>query len=431
MKTTATKYAIVAGVFLASAIALSAVDVTFQVNMEIQIATGNFNPSAHTMEVHGSFDNWGPGIPLSATETNANVYKGTASITAAPGTQILYKFVMNQAGTLAWEVDGVGPGGIQNRAFNVPDTAQTLPVVYFNNQSTPPGVVAVTFQVNMRIQAELGNFNPDAHTVEAHGSFDNWGAGITLAQSPGDANVYQGTANITGAAGTTIEHKFVINQAGNQVWESNVGPGGPFGNRTFALAPPSQTLPVVYFNNVTNNPGAGITVTFQANMALQVARGFFDTATGTIDVRGPFNNWGTPSGLVLTNTPENPWIFAGSLNVSNASPGATVPYKFNMSGTWETGDDRTFVLAGSAQTLPPRFFNDVADLGPLSISAAVAFEVEVTVSWTAGTRVRLQSRGQLASGQWEDVPDTVGQGAKIFILPLEDPGNMFFRLVGP
>jgi hypothetical protein len=188
---------------------------------------------------------------------------------------------------------------------------------------------------------------------------------------------------------------------------------------------------VVYFNNVTNNPGAGITVTFQANMALQVARGFFDAATGTVDVRGPFNNWGTPSGLVLTNTPENPWIYAGSLNVSNASPGATVPYKFTMSGTWETGGDRTFVLASSAQTLPPRFFNDVADLGPLLISTAVAFEVEVTVSWTAGTRVRLQSRSQLASGQWEDVPDTVGQGAKTFILPLEDPGDMFFRLVGP
>ena len=431
MKTTATRYGIVAGLFLASAPPLFAVDVTFQVNMEIQVTTGNFNPSAHTIEVHGSFDNWGPGIALSASETNANIYKGTANVTAAPGTQVLYKFVINQAGTLVWEVDGVGPGGIQNRAFNVPDSAQTLPDVYFNNQSTPPGAVAVTFQVNVGIQAELGNFNPDAHTVEVHGSFDNWGPGITLAQSAGDANIYVGTMNITGSAGTTIEHKFVINQAGTQVWESNVGPGGPFGNRAFTLAPPSQTLPVVYFNNVTNNPGAGIAVTFQANMALQVARGIFDPATGVVDVRGPFNNWGTPSGLLLTNSAENPWIFAGSLNVSNASPGAAVPYKFNMNGTWETGDDRTFVLASSAQTLPPRFFDDVSNLGSLSITSAVVFEVEITVSWTAGPRVRLQSRSALSSGQWEDVPDTAGQSTKTLLLPIEESGNMFFRLVGP
>jgi starch binding protein with CBM20 domain len=415
---------------LASAIAVRAVDVTFQVNMEVQTTMGNLNPSVHTVEVRGSFDNWGTGVTLSASETNANIYKGTVNIIAATGTQIQYKFVINQAGALVWENNGVGPGGAQNRAFNVPASAQTLSDVYFNNQSTPPGVVAVTFQVNMAVQTELGNFDPLAHRVEVHGSFDNWGPGITLSQSAGDPNIYQGTTNVTGSAGTLIEHKFVMNRAGSLVWEDNVGQGA-FGNRTFTLASTPQTLPVVYFNNVTNNPGAGIRVTFQANMALQIARGAFNSESGIVDARGPFNNWGTPSALVLTNSPSNPWVYAGSLNVSNASPGSAIPYKFNMNGTWETGGDRTFILASSAQALPPRYFDDVADLGRLSISSIFVFETEITVSWTGGPRIRLQSRSELSNGQWEDVPETAGQSTKSFLLPLETPGNMFFRLVGP
>jgi len=402
--------------------------------MEVQTATGNFNPAAHTVEVHGSFDDWGAGIMLMVNPTNVGIYQGTANVSGTPGAEVQYKFVINQAGTLLWENNGVGPGGAQNRAFNLPETNQVLPVVDFNNQSNPPGVVAVTFQVNMGVQAEVGSFNPATHTVEARGSFDNWGAGITLSQSQANTNIYQGMANITGSAGTTIEHKFVINQAGTLVWEGNVGPGGPSGNRTFMLAETNQTLPVVYFNNLTNNPGAGIAVTFQANMALQIARGLFDPATGVIDVRGPFNNWGTPSGLVLTNSPGNESIFAGTLNVSNTAPGSTVAYKFNRNGTWETGPDRTFMLASLAQTLPPRYFDDLGDLGSLSIDVAVIFdEIEVTVSWTSGPRVRLQSKSSLTTGQWQDVADTAGQSSKTFIVPFADPdaGRMFYRLAGP
>jgi len=431
MKSDARKFGIVAGLLLGSAAMLSAADVTFQVNMEVQTATGTFNPSAHTMEVHGSFNGWGAGVALVASPTNANIYKGT--ISASTGTQILYKFVINQSGPLVWENDGVGPNGTQNRAFTVPANDVTIPDVYFNNQSTPPGVVAVTFQINMGVQRELGNFDPATQLVLARGSFDNWGSGINLSQSASDPDVYQGVANITGAGGTTIEHKFVMDQAGTLVWEGNVGPGGPFGNRTFTLSATSpQTLPVVYFNNVTNNPGTGIPVTFQANMAVQIARGVLDPATGRVDVRGPFNNWGTPSGLVLTNSPDNPWIFVGSLNIANAAPGAPIPHKFTLNGNWEAGGDRTFVLADSAQTLPPRYFDDVSNLGPVSLRMQVIFDVEIIVSWTAGPRVRLQQRSDLTNGQWEDVPDTAGQGEKSFILPpFVDAGNMFYRLVGP
>jgi hypothetical protein len=314
-------------------------------------------------------------------------------------------------------------------AFSVPARAETFSAIAFNNQSAASGVTEVTFQVNMGVQASLGNFNPASHTVEAHGSFDNWGAGITLSASPANTNIYQGTVNITGTPGTVIEHKYVINQAGTQVWEGNVGPGGNFGNRTFTLVEGSQILPVVYFNNLTNNPGAGIVVTFQANMSFQVVREAFDPATGVVDVRGPFNNWGNPSGLLLTNSPDNVYISRGTTRIATTSPGGSIPYKFTMNGTWESGADRTFVLASSDQVLPPRFFDDVSDLGPIAIMLG-PFGDEVDLSWTGYARVRLQSKADLGDVMWEDLPGTLGASAVTIFLD-SSPSKQVFRLIGP
>jgi len=303
-----------------------------------------------------------------------------------------------------------------------------LPVVYFNNQTTPPGVTAVTFKVNLEIQQATGNFDPALHSVECHGSFDSWGAGLTLYPSQHNTHVYLGTANVTSSPGAEIEYKFVINQAGSLFWEGNVGPGGPNGNRTLTLVAGSQELPVVYFNNLTNNPGAGISVTFLVSMAVPTARGTFDPSTGTVDVRGPFNNWGSPSGFLLTNSPANPTLFAGTIGVATASPGNSVPYKFTMNGTWEMGDNRSFILASSAQTLPVDYFDRVSDFGPITIETTPFI---VTLSWTPGVLIRLQSTTSVTNGVWDDVPNTLGQASAVLVNDTFVDGAMFFRLTGP
>jgi hypothetical protein len=417
---------------LGSGLTASAVSVTFQVNMEIQTALGNFNAGAgHTVEVHGSFDGWGPGFTLSPSLSDPNIYEGTRDIAGTAGSQVQYKFVINQAGTLFWEVDGLGPGGAQNRAFNLPAAAQALPVVYFNNQATPPGVVAVTFRVNLSIQEAIGNFDPaGGHTVEVRGSFDSWGQGLTLAVDPGNPAIYQGTVNINGSAGALFEHKFVINQAGTLVWEGNVGPGGANGNRVLTLGASPQILPVVFFNNLTNNPGGGVPVTFRVNLAVQVARGGFDPATGTVTVSGPFNNW-SPTASPLSNSVENPYIFTGILRINTTSPGGSVPHKFLMNGTWEGGDNRAFILESPTQTLPVEPFDRVPDLGPVTVSVVAPDPFQVTVSWTAGPRIRLQKSTNL-NGPWEEVDGSLGAGSMFFELTFEDERpSTYFRLIGP
>jgi len=429
----ASRFSLSLSLLFSSVLAVSAVPVTFQVNMSVQTVLGTFDPNAgHGVEVHGAFDNWGPGLALFPSASDPNIYDGTVDIAGAAGSQVQYKFVINQAGTQVWEKDGLGPAGAQNRALNLQDAAQTLPVVYFNDQSSPPGLVDVTFRINMSIQTKLGNFDASAgHVMEAHGSFDNWGPGIPLTVDPNDTNIYQGTVSINGSAGAPFEYKFVMNQAGTPVWEGNVGPGGPFGNRTFTLASSPQELPIAYFNNVSTDPGAGIAVTFRVNLGVRVALGQFDPASGTVVVAGQFNNWST-SASPLTNSVENPYIYTGTYSINSVSPGGSVAHKFVLNGgTWEGGDNRAFVLEDHSQILPIEYFDHVSGLGPLTIALNAADPFSVALSWPSGPTIKLQKTTNL-SGTWEDVPDTLGQGSAVYQPAFgEEQRPTFFRLIGP
>ena len=416
-----------------SAITTAAVSVTFQVNMEVQTILGTFSPTAgHTVEVHGSFDGWGSGFVLSPSAANPNIYEGARDIAGATGTEIQYKFVINQSGTLVWESNGVGAGGANNRGFNLPGSAQTLPLVYFNNQQSPPGVVAVTFRINMSVQQSLGNFDAAAgSSVEVHGSFDNWGPGLTLTVDPVNTNLYTGSVSINGSTGTPYEHKFVINQSGTQTWEGNVGPGGPFGNRTFTLGTSPQILPVVYFNNLTNTPGAGIPVTFRLSMEVPIARGMFDPSSGTVVVAGQFNNWST-SASPLTNSAASPYLYVGTVNISSVPAGGSVAHKFVLNGgTWESGDNRAFTLEAPSQLLPIEYFDRLPNLGTVSIAKVEPFFFQWTVSWTGGPLIRLQSAPN-ANGPWTDVSGSLGQSSTIIDKAFEeDIPPAFFRLIAP
>lgn len=113
----------------------------------------------------------------------------------------------------------------------------------------------VTYQVNMSVQRALGNFLPSSgDTVIVSGTFSttDWSTTSVLSPSGGDSNIYVGTFNNNVATGGTEQHKFIINPGGNSaagqlIWESGA-------NRTFLVTAGNQTLPVVYFDNVSTAP---------------------------------------------------------------------------------------------------------------------------------------------------------------------------------
>jgi arabinogalactan endo-1,4-beta-galactosidase len=113
----------------------------------------------------------------------------------------------------------------------------------------------VTYQVNMGVQRALGNFHPaNGDTVVVSGTFSatDWTTTSTLTPGAGDSNIYSGTFNNNVTPGNYENHKFVINPGGNSsaghlIWEAG-------DNRFFQVTAADQTLPVVFFSNITNSP---------------------------------------------------------------------------------------------------------------------------------------------------------------------------------
>ena len=232
--------------------------------------------------------------------------------------------------------------------------------------------VPVTFQVNMGFQASQGAFDP-ANTnniVEVRGAFNNWSGGFALAPSATDPNLYVGTTNVTGDAGSTAEYKFVTVIDGTANWES-------IGNRSFSLASDAQTLPVAFFNNQWD--GAPLNVTFQVNMATQIAAHAFDPAADVVNVRGEFNSWGaTP----MEPDPNNPDVYVATVEVPQA-PGSQVQYKFHIARgaggeTWENDPNRAFLQKDTDQTLPVVYFNNVTGV-PVKAKLDVAVDLSAQI----------------------------------------------------
>lgn len=110
--------------------------VVFQVNMTVATAKGRFNPATNTVKVVGQFDGpWSTsgGLLLSDPDSDG-IYSGSLAVSGAAGSSFGdYKFFI--------------PGGVpdsyessSNRTFTLASGAtQTLPVVYFNNDSILPG----------------------------------------------------------------------------------------------------------------------------------------------------------------------------------------------------------------------------------------------------------------------------------------------------
>jgi hypothetical protein len=421
-----TRFALCACLCLGAALTASAAQVTFQVNMSAQTALGAFDPANDSVFVAGDPINaWSEtASPLTRSATDQALWVGTFDVPGDPDLTVQYKFLMTTANGTTWE-GSVGPGGpTGNRTFNLAAADQTLPAVYFNNVTSGTTVSGdVTFQVNMAVQIELGNFDPASGTVTLAGEFNGWSAtAFELTRSGTDPNIWAGTLKLSGAAESSVSYKFVMNGA---TWEGNVGPNGAQ-NRSVALKNENQVLPVVYFSNVNAQPVV-IPLTFEVNLATQIALGTFDPEAGTVSVAGdPLNGWSaTASTLARSATETNVWT--GTFDVTGTA-GATLLFKFVLNeATWEGIDNRSYTLASTnAQTLPRVFFNNADNLGRLNLGAIAAGKT--TLTWTAGPLIRLQTTANLGSGGWTDVPGSLGQESATVTVSGE---RAFFRLVGP
>ena len=119
-------FAVLAVLLIGSGMALADVTVTFQVDMNVQITLGNFDPVNDIVVARGTFNGWGGQDPT-CVDDGSGVYQGDWVFADADiGTTQEYKYVMISPNEEVWE-------SISNRSFLVPETDTTLDVVFFND----------------------------------------------------------------------------------------------------------------------------------------------------------------------------------------------------------------------------------------------------------------------------------------------------------
>jgi hypothetical protein len=389
MRNHITKSATCAGLLLCSAVLASANTlVTFQVDM----STATFDPGTQTVSAHGSFNGWGAlALTNDLNGPNPNLWTGTADV-AANGSVMEYKYVIDPN---AWESIPKG----NNRLATLPSTSGAslvLPKVYYADVAPLNVTVDLTCQVDMAQQIAIGAYTPGVSVVYPKGTFNGWGTFDGMTNDPTilrtnqnglvTSNVYIGTYTISGSPGQTMDYKFYID-TGNKYEDPAAGSGDPsdHNNRFFNLADaPAQTLPLVFFSDAPYAPVSTNDVTFQVDMTAQILNGSFDPSTGTVEVRGSFNGWGTPQ-ILCTNdiTAPNTNVYRAVVRIVD-SAGAFEGYKFwasvSANGGWETmADNRSFkMISADSQVLPVVYFNNVSPNDLLPEDTVVVFSVNMT-----------------------------------------------------
>jgi hypothetical protein len=238
------------------------------------------------------------------------------------------------------------------------------------------GNTLITFSVDVA----NSSFTPGTDTIEAHGTFNGWGALYLVRQ--GTSTAY--TNSVTDTAddnGGKMEYKFVIDGGD---WEN---PAIPCNRAVLLPTTPgaSIVLPTAFFGD-NGTPGPS-DVTFRVDMSQQIALSNFIPGTSSVEVRANgLNLWS--GGNTLTNDPTivrtnrfggvSSNVYVGTFTVYG-SPGGADDFKFVMEpgDVWETPSplnqncrgNRFF--ADTNQTLPVFDFNDAP-------STLVTFRVDMS-----------------------------------------------------
>jgi hypothetical protein len=457
--------------------------VTFQVDLTQQIALGNFTPGTSHVFARGSFNNWGNDntatspFPLTNNPAapNTNLYTGEflgPTYTEGgeidnPGAPQHFKYYIDNA-PVPYEspspqsIDGTG-----NRVYNLlqANGALVLPAVYFNDlPPVPPVTNVITFQVDMSMQAALGRFNPPpggSDYVEARGSFNNWAGGFTLTNFPPPyTNKYGGEWTVINNPGSVVSYKF---------WDTTF-PGGyetpsstGGNNRTVNLlnANGPIVIPDVYFSDQTTNSivSANTMVTFSVDMTGAILYGTttpFDPNTQSVYINGDWLGWWTwrptpdnlgPAPYQLTHDPvgPNPNLYSVTLQVPAANA-LGLTYKYAIGGADnEAGFGQNHVryvrTIGNYTNATDKFGTMYAEPAwPRLLSIGAPSGGHALVSWLGLPGVQLQTKANLTSGSWVNLPETDGTswssgyiGTNGFVSTTNYPtsGQTYLRLIQP
>ncbi len=203
-------------------------------------------------------------------------------------------------------------------------------------KSSGSGISAtsVTFNVNMKIWAWNGDFNPSEDTVFVRGSFNGWSAIDTLSDIDGDS-IYSVTLS-PGTPGITIDFKFSFfdKSRGDYSWE-----GDP--NRSYTIPSGNSTYEDYY--NRDSIYRYAISIKFMCDMSVERLEGRFHPETDSVYVAGDFNDWVQLTDVLFPNS-INPDIYEGTV-ILEKGIGGQIQFNFRyIFGYWENFGTRTYTF---------------------------------------------------------------------------------------
>lgn len=331
------------------------VNVTFQADMRVAIATHYFDPATDTLTCPGDFDNWLNEPPANTTkimtDPDANgIY--TITLAMAPDSTYGYKFNIG----MGWDGKDEAHG---NRSVDIGASDTTLPVCFYNNYTPYTGVVSpVTFSVDMHLPAK-GDFHIGTDTVWVAGNFSNWATGGVMMEDQNGDSIYTVTVD-TILSGTVLYYKFLYGHTGitQATWESpqegddiiNLGD-----NRAAGVVDGADTLSRFWNNTnpyVTTGDGH---IYFEVDMSVPHELGVFNPDVDSVQIRGAFNGWNasTPEKSLMNQNPANPDDWYIDMPFVQAPLNSSQAYKFfinNGSGSTQYANGGWEVPIGNTIT---------------------------------------------------------------------------------
>jgi len=207
------------------------VDVTFNVDMNVQIHLGNFDPAVDSVDVVTDATYWEYMGNMTDTDSDG-IYSYTVSGLTV-GDMLKYKYRMNADWATAEFSDDI----YSNREYT-PVVGTNATDDLFDDAPIPTS--SVTFIVNMNRYIALGYFDPNNSALDIAGSFNGWdGTGYEL-----DGDGF-GTFTITVSGlevGTEIEYKFRM----NGTWDGTEEFPNGGANRTYTIKAYDSEVSVWY-----------------------------------------------------------------------------------------------------------------------------------------------------------------------------------------
>lgn len=329
----------------------TAPSLTLRVNMNKQIADGNFNASSNQVwvEITGMSDLLMTNT-LDGNSNPTNIYQAEITTGLTEGQILNYHFKTNTNEENLERTISLSPG-LNSVEY------------WFNNQS----LASLTLNCNMNYQIASGNFDPQTDSLDVAGSFNDWnGATYQLTDNDLDG-VYQ--IIIDPISSGIVEFKFRINGD----WNSSEFPGGG-PNRVVLIPLDNYVYQGIYDNFM---PGS-VPVTFNCIMEYQIAAAHFDNVLNYLDVCGSYNNW--LAGEQLTDM-DGDEVYSLTIPVDTSSSN-TFQFKFRINGDWTNaefpgGQNRSYQVidpSGGGVNSIEVWYND---LNPAIGTAPIAWDVQI------------------------------------------------------